>query len=76
MIRRIYTARKSYKCQWCGKEICKGSEYESFIVPPWENYEADVDDDTGRTIGYLLPEDQRKWITDRYHLDCTYEMLY
>ncbi len=69
MIDQLFHASRDYKCNDCGEEIEKGSEYIRLAIPPWEDYEGDVDDE-GRSIYYLLPENERRWYTLRYHKFC------
>lgn len=70
-IRREYVAKKPHTCNSCKKDIAVGDGYIQWVTPPWNDYEADVDDD-GRTIGFLRDRKDRHWYTERYHFDCIY----
>lgn len=68
-IEREMTARKEHKCSKCQKAIEPGTKYLRVWVPPWLDYEGDVDDE-GRNIAYLLPAGERHSYTRRYHEAC------
>ncbi len=58
-------ANKEHKCDGCREPITPGTRYFKFSVL-WM-YEGDVDDE-GRSIAILVPESERKWCHQRYHL--------
>jgi hypothetical protein len=64
-----YHAAKEHKCAGCPRGIKVGELHAKVTIPPWEDYDGDVDDE-GRPIAYLLPPSERRWHILRFHLEC------
>jgi len=69
VIEREQTARQQHQCVACPEPIKPGERYVVVAIPPWLDYEADVDDE-GRMIGFLRDPADRQWTTMRYHMRC------
>jgi hypothetical protein len=61
-------ASKEHTCSECNTTINKGERYDVEIIPPWEQYESDLDDE-GRTIA-VGPVREVGWSYYKIHPCC------
>lgn len=60
----VQVARKEYTCEVCKEPIKVGEKYWRDTIAPWQNVEADADDE-GKTVYYHV--NSGKWDVRRAH---------
>jgi hypothetical protein len=62
-------ARKEHECSKCHQPITVGTVYDTVSLPPWMDFEGDVNED-GRPIAVLRAPEERRWTVEKFHPRC------
>ena len=68
-IHKTKKARKEHECNKCHQTIKPGEVYDSISLPPWMDFEGDVDEE-GRPVAFLRAPEERRWTVEKFHPRC------